>query len=132
MDNLDKLHANLEEAGWMYVSHFGKVGEIGYEEAWKNDEGFKVDLFSEAHLNGTYVLGMTIGGITYPCYSPQVSRPIHTWNKVSFPVPSPIEDYLIALYSTTWVIKNEEIWDIAPFNTENGRHGCEKKDMPLI
>jgi len=130
MENRDRLHDKLSGAGWRMVHSFRKVGEIGYEEAWKKSDGLQVDLFSEAHINGQYISGLTIANNTYPCYSPHISRPVHAWHDVSFPVPAPVQEYLVAQYSTTWAVKKKEEWSSAPFKRENGRYSCEKKDMP--
>ena len=132
MDNREKLHAALVEYGWHQLATYGKLGHIGYEEAWKKDGSLKVDLNSQAYVNGEYINGITLRGTTYPCYSSMDSRPIHTWHFISFPVPAPIEAYLAEQYSTTWKVKKNEIWDVAPFETENGRRECEKREMPEL
>ena len=93
-----------------------------------------MDLFSVAEVNGTYVSGLTVGARTWPCYSVQESQPMQTWNNISFPVPFPVEPYLVAKYGTTWTEKHKEDygWAREPFKTENGRRHCFKEDMPEL
>ena len=132
MTNLEKLEAALVSAGWTKIKTFGKLGIIGYEQAWKKKESLKADLFSVAQVNGKYVNGLTIGKRTYPCYSIQSSISLQTWNGLTFPVPVPTEAYLVGKYGTTWREKHVKgyKWDVEPFKTENGRQHCVDAPMP--
>ena len=133
MAHVPRIHTALKDAGWQRQCVFGKIGQWGYEEAWVI-HGVKADLFSVALLErGKYVEGLTIGGKTFPCYVFYERRQWHTWNKLTFPVPAPIDTYLEKMYGTTWPTPhtNGYRWDVEPFRTEHGRLCCVREEMPV-
>ena len=140
LNNLDELHAALREAGWSMTDNYDRPARVGYEESWRKYKhwwwfgSLKVDLFSVAYVKGEYVTGISVEEIAYPCYNAQVSQPRHSWNGLTFPVPEPIETYLIALYGTTWNKRHVKgyNWATEPFRTDNGRYHCIKEKMPKL
>ena len=68
MENKERLHEALLSSGWAHMHTFGKHNQFGYEESWKKN-GIKTDLFSIAYVDGRYINGMTVRGVTHPCDS---------------------------------------------------------------
>jgi hypothetical protein len=130
MKNKKRLYDVLLSSGWTQINSFGKLNQLGYEESWEKN-GTKTDLFSVAYVNGRYINGMTVQGVTYPCDSFLERYVVHTWNDISFRVPEPIEPYLRAKYGD-W--KRNHVrgyqWHVEPFKTDNGRKFCSKTEMP--
>lgn len=131
MENKERLHEALLSSGWAHMYSFGKHDQFGYEESWKKN-GIKTDLFSIAYVDGRYINGMTVRGVTHPCDSFLERYVVHTWNGISFKVPEPIEPYLRGKYGD-WKTKHVHgyQWDVEPFKTDNGRKFCSKTAMPL-
>merc|ERR1712151_707546 len=80
IENFDRLEKALKAGGWGKMHDFGKKGHPGWEQAWKMESGFKVDLFSRSYLgNNTAVTGLSIGSSTYPCYEHFERTVRHSW-----------------------------------------------------
>ena len=130
MSHSAKLQKALVDGKWKYWRSFGKAGNIGYEESWKKDN-IKMDIFTQAYVDGRYVSGLTVNGKTYPCDSFLQRYGKHTWNGITFNVPEPIEPYLTARYGK-WKSKNSWNWATSPFLKNNGQNCCSNTEMPII
>ena len=124
------LKAALKQNGFVKVHKFGQIDKYGYEEAWKKN-GIKVDLFTQARVNGKYISGTTIHGIVYPCYSFFERYAVHSWNSLEFRVPEPIEPYLKKKYGNWRIPERGYHWARSPFKRDNGSFFCDKAPMPV-
>ena len=119
-----QLHTELYAAGWIMGESFGTFSKPGYEEAWIF-KGVKCDLFSTTPVGDSYISGLTINGVTYPCKSFFTHIKQHTWGDVTFKAPAPTERYLEKKYGN-W--KKKHItgyrWDVEPFKSD--RDSCSK------
>jgi len=125
-----QLHGELKRSGWRMERSFGSISDVGYEEAWILN-GVKCDLFSTTPVGDSYISGLTINGITYPCKSFFTRVEEHTWGDVTFKVPMPIERYLEKKYGN-WKEKHISgyIWDVEPFKSD--RDFCNKGKLPSL
>ena len=132
VSNAQKLGQTLKENNFVKIHSFGEIYRYGYEEAWKKNN-IKVDLFTQANVNGKYISGTTINGVTYACYSFFDIYKTHTWNSLQFKVPEPIEPYLEKKYGQWKIPEKGYRWDISPFKRKHGRFFCDKKiSMPPV
>lgn len=125
------LKNTLKKNKFTQIHKFGQVDKYGYEEAWKKN-GIKVDLFTQAHVNGKYISGTTINSVVYPCYSFLQRYVVHTWNSLKFRVPEPVEPYLQKKYGNWKTPERGYHWAQSPFKRDNGRFFCDKAPMPVV
>lgn len=112
------LAKTLKNNGWRMEHAYGKFGKPGYEEAWLK-RNIKVDLFSQALLNGKHTTGMTVNGITYPCMITKTGTLTYKWADMQIQVPEPIEGVLEQLYTDWKTPLKKYAWDIDPFKKGN-------------
>lgn len=125
-----RLHGELNKSGWSRGKSFGSISDVGYEEAWIF-KGVKCDIFSTTPVCDSYISGLTINSVTYPCKSFFTHTEQHTWGDVTFKAPAPLEKYLEKMYGN-WTEKNIAgyRWDVEPFKSD--REYCSKSKMPSL
>jgi hypothetical protein len=116
--NNDKLKQRLLNNGWRIERIFGTIGKAGYEEAWLKNN-IKVDLFSQALVNGKYTNGLTVGDITYPCMIDKDGTLTYRWGNLNISIPVPIEKALKSLYNDWKTPAKKYVWYIDPFKRGN-------------